>query len=270
MKKPVILVSGEKESGKDTFSDLLRDELQTLINATTLKELEAIERGPRSSSTSLRLAKVPPLVPIGRFAFADPIKRAIGEILGIPDEVLWGNSAMKESYVVYGKTVRHWLQWFGTEVFRDAVAAAIWVHKALRAITGAFPDRYVNRYDAGWIISDCRFGNEYDMAHQMLECGVGIPLFSGPMSLADAAAATRGEIVVQHTFTAPQDMYKTFVYKVWRKVRPTAKADGHRSETSFAELDRFNPTVVDNSGSLDALREIAKVEAHRIFTAIAA
>lgn len=267
MKKPFILVSGEKESGKDTFSDMLARELEQLMNATPVVDV------PRSSSTSTMIpagAARGGRSKIGRFAFADPIKRALGEILGIPDELLWGNSETKETHVSYSKTIRHWAQWLGTEAFRDNVDPAIWVHKALRGVTGIFKDRYVNKDDAGWIISDCRFGNEYSMARDVLERNAGLPVWAGPLTHDAAAKITRGETVFSSTQSVPQGIYQTFLYRVWRKTRPTARTDTHRSENVTAEIDQFDPTIVDNSGTLEALGAIAKAEAARIFKAISA
>jgi len=42
-------------------------------------------------------------------AYADPLKEAVALILGIP--VLWCyDQEKKETLVIYGKTLRHWLQ----------------------------------------------------------------------------------------------------------------------------------------------------------------
>lgn len=269
MRKPFVLVSGEKESGKDTFADMLSLELAELMNnATPIPVAVSI---PRSSSTSAMVpagAAIGGRLKIGRFAFADPIKRALGEILGIPDALLWGNSETKETHVSYSKTIRHWAQWLGTEAFRDHVHPAIWVHKALRAVTGIFPDRFVSKDDAGWIISDCRFGNEYSMARDILERNGGLPVWAGPLSHEAAAKITSGETAFSATQSVPQGLYQTFLYRVWRRTRPTARTDTHRSENVTAELDQFDPVIVDNSGTLEALRAIAKIEAAKIFEKI--
>jgi len=61
-------------------------------------------------------------------AYADPLKEAVALILGIP--VLWCyDQEKKETLVIYGKTLRHWLQWFATEVVRDQVDEGVWVHR---------------------------------------------------------------------------------------------------------------------------------------------
>jgi len=233
MMKPVILVAGEKESGKDTFADMLAYELHKLVVGNT------------GASWNVKIA---------RFAFADPIKRAVGDALGVPDEVLWGNSAIKESTIVYGKSVRHWLQTYGTEWFRDSVAPSIWVDKAIRAITSDKRDRYVDSAANGFIISDCRFGNEFKQMYDALDaCTIPIPTGNyGPQ------------------YNVKSGLYKCFVFKVWRKNRPTAKADAHRSESSIQELDAYHPSVIDNSGTLDELKERAKLEASLIYQAIQA
>ena len=264
MKKPVILVAGAKESGKDTFSDMLAKELEDHMSPATRATLT-----PRSSSTMVPSgAAIGGWCKIGRFAFADPIKRAIGEILGIPDELLWGNSETKETHLSYGKTVRHHAQWFGTEVFRDAVHPAIWCHKALRGITGVFQDKFVRKDDDGWVISDCRFGNEYHVMRDVLEQRAPLPVVMGPVTIEDGVRASRGEINLANAYFVTPGFYRTFLFKVWRKERPTAKHDTHRSEQSFHELEAFNPTIIDNSGTLEALRETARVEAKKIFDII--
>lgn len=245
MKKPVVLVSGPKESGKDSFGKFLVKWLEEgLCRRVHQKTLQ-----PKSSSTNVPQAPAFENPVVVRFAFADPIKRAIGDALGIPDEVLWGNSEIKEKTIVYGKSVRHWLQVYGTEWFRDSVCAEIWVDKALRAITAEQCDRYVNSDANGFVICDCRFGNEYSQMRDVLEFR--------------SKSIPTGEYGKKRW--AEQDAYVMFLYRVWRNERPTAAvADQHRSENSFHELDAFNPVHIDNSGTFEHLEAIAQTEAERI------
>lgn len=166
MMKPVILIAGEKESGKDSFADMLADALKNAMLSSELHEILDQTNGPRRFTG----------VKIQRFAFVDPIKRAVGDALSVPNEVLWGNSATKESTIVYGKSVRHWLQTYGTEWFRDSVAPSIWVDKAIRAIAFVGEDEHVDGSADGFIISDCRFGNEFKQMFDALDaCTIPIP-----------------------------------------------------------------------------------------------
>ena len=62
---------------------------------------------------------------------------------------------MKENTFYFGKSVRHWLQFFGTEVFRDQVDPDIWLFALLSAVAG-----YDERV---FIVTDVRFQNEVDV-----------------------------------------------------------------------------------------------------------
>lgn len=199
--KPVILIAGEKESGKDSFADMLADALKNAMLSSELHEILDQTNGPR------------------RFT-------------GVHD----------------------WLQTYGTEWFRDSVAPSIWVDKAIRAIAFVGEDEHVDGSADGFIISDCRFGNEFKQMFDALDaCTIPIPTGG----FGEVRWAERGK-------------YKCFVFKVWRKNRPTAKADAHRSETSVQEIDAFHPSVIDNSGTLDEIRDRAVLEASLILKSIRA
>jgi hypothetical protein len=54
-----------------------------------------------------------------RYAFADPIKRGMREMLGFTDEQLWGSDAQKEAIDdFWGISARRMLQLVGTELFQ--------------------------------------------------------------------------------------------------------------------------------------------------------
>ena len=125
--KRVILICGRKGAGKDTLAG-------------------AITRAGVRMGVD---------VMIDRLAFADPIKRIVANVLGVPPTVLWGTDAQKEAYQVYGKSARHWMQWVGTEVFRDGVDPNIWADAAVRQIASS---------SAGlFILTDLRFPNEVEV-----------------------------------------------------------------------------------------------------------
>jgi len=193
---PVILVSGVKNSGKNTFGDFLQAALRKELTYWT-------GIAPNISMT----------------AFADPIKVIAHDVLGFEHSVLWGTSDQKENTFAYGKSARHWLQWLGTEVFRDGVSPDIWVDATCRAIIEGTEDIGVK----GWIITDCRFPNEWTRAVNTLAFG-------------------------NHKHD-----YRCFLVKV---TRPEAENNGdqHRSETETAKLDAYGPFVIKNDSTLEALQ----------------
>lgn len=213
---PVILLTGRKGSGKDTFGGFLREALNKILDG----EVQSI-------------------------AFADPIKVAAREILGIPDSILWGNTEVKDKSMSYGKTVRHILQWMGTEVFRDQIHPDVWVHGAARRILAP------PHYKKGWIITDCRFPNEWGTMRYFLERGPSYTSKDGQQDRIDWGIPD-----------ANRD-YKCFLVKV---LRPEAlkSSDAHRSETSIDELDKFSPIVVPNDSTLAVLKAQAELLAHKI------
>lgn len=87
-----------------------------------------------------------------RCAFADPLKDAAEVLIGIPRDVLYGPSELRNTYTIYGKTVRHWLQWVGTQVGREGVSPLLWVDR-LGAKARASRKTFV-------VVSDGRFPNE--------------------------------------------------------------------------------------------------------------
>lgn len=139
MKRVCVLFAGNAGMGKDTSADFLAREL----------------RGRGISVT--------------RMAFADPIKDIALHLLGIPKEISYGTQADKENNKVYDKSVRHWLQWIGTEVARNQVHPDVWIHR--------FVDRAL-RSDAQVVIgSDCRFKNEIAVMRERLGDQAGLMIF---------------------------------------------------------------------------------------------
>lgn len=95
-----------------------------------------------------------------RMAFADPIKDISLHLLGIPKSISYGTQQDKETYKVYDKTARHWMQWIGTEFARNMVHQDIWVHR--------FVDRALDVMAPVVIGSDCRFRNEMNVVRELL------------------------------------------------------------------------------------------------------
>lgn len=225
IKVPVIVIVGRKGSGKDTFADYFKPALQSVLQ----KAYPAIGVGVQS------------------IAYADPIKEALRAAMSIPKEVLWGPTEVKEKTQVYGKSVRHWMQWLGTEVFRDNVHPDLWVHETVRRIFKS------SNFTKGWVITDCRFPNEWETTRFLLErihsdgkdpaldgCNVSLPMLD----------------------------YQCFLVKI---VRPEAlkSNDTHRSEALVDMLDKFNPIIVPNDSTLEVLEAHAHLLALKIKAEIA-
>lgn len=95
-----------------------------------------------------------------RIAYADPLKDAVTALVGIPREILYGTQHDKETYLAYGKSARHWLQWIGTEVARRQIHPDLWVHR--------FAERVMAQSASVVICSDGRFKNEVETLREQL------------------------------------------------------------------------------------------------------
>lgn len=120
----VIGIAGPARSGKDTYCELLREQLY--INH----------------------------VPSARYAFADPIKEAIKKAFLLNESHV--NGALKETPIpaLGNKSPRQMLQWFGTEYGRQMIDPDIWLNVAQRFID-KLPRSVI-------VIPDVRFENEAD------------------------------------------------------------------------------------------------------------
>ena len=126
MKKRVIVVCGNKHHGKDELAKNLR----VLFPDSVVR------------------------------AYADPLKEAVAIMLGVPLEWMY-DQEKKETVIRYGKTLRHWLQWIGTEVARDQIDRRVWVHRM---------GDYVLQSDCTTVIvPDGRFHNEGADLHSYLK-----------------------------------------------------------------------------------------------------
>jgi hypothetical protein len=123
--KTVVLFCGNAGMGKDTASDILA----TMTGGV-------------------------------KMAYADPLKDAVSAMLGIPKAILYGTQEQKETYKVYDKSARHWLQFVGTELGRNQIHPDLWVHRLVDRVVAS----------NAWFIfcSDCRFKNEIDTFKERL------------------------------------------------------------------------------------------------------
>jgi deoxyadenosine/deoxycytidine kinase len=134
---PVVLVSGYKGSGKDSFSAAVNRKIH--------------DAGFWAQTAPLSM----------------PLKEMVSQMLSIPYEICFGDIHAKEGNSAYGKTVRHWLQWFGTEVFREGVHPDYWVHQLLRRIVSEDKGTH-SPYPPAWIVPDWRFPNELQLLRAVL------------------------------------------------------------------------------------------------------
>lgn len=132
MKPLVIVVYGKKQSGKDTFADILaealRDEGRTVF----------------------------------RTSFAYPVKKIAEYLLGMPPTVSQGGEEARQAWSRYGKNAREHLQFLGTEFGRFQIHPDVWVHRASETILENA--RIYNTF----VLSDGRFENETSVLRDLL------------------------------------------------------------------------------------------------------
>lgn len=137
----VVVVCGYAGAGKSTFARMLHDAL--------------VERGQGAFVRS----------------FAEPLKRAAVELLGMPEGVAWGDQAAREAWSYRGLNGREWLQWLGTDVGRRLISEEHWVERARGDLRQLPPEAVV-------VFDDCRFPNEAQVtpeawAFRVVREGVG-------------------------------------------------------------------------------------------------
>lgn len=148
MNKPkFVVISGKKQSGKDTLAKMISEELSR-------KELSS---------------KI--------ISFADPLKKMCHIVFGIPMELMYGSDEDKETlttvqwdglprnvrnkyhplqghYRTGSMTVREVLQVIGTDIFRERIYKDVWAAAPFKA-----------QHDEDFVlIPDCRFPNEVQYA----------------------------------------------------------------------------------------------------------
>lgn len=101
-----------------------------------------------------------------RKAFADPLKRSVAALLGIPfSEVdrLKNDPEARVSLTIHQglgqQTFREFLQRFGTESHRDVFGQDFWLDHTL-PVRGFYPGRAI-------VVTDVRFSNEADRIRQL-------------------------------------------------------------------------------------------------------
>lgn len=111
--------------------------------------------GPAKSGKDTVAAHVAPLFGLERYAFAQPIKRAIQVMFGLTDRHTDGD--LKEVVLpVYGCTPRRLMQTLGTEWGRDTIDSRLWTK-----IAGCRWEQCKREGSSnGLLITDVRFDNE--------------------------------------------------------------------------------------------------------------
>lgn len=201
MNKPVIVIYGPKGSGKDTFGRRLAWALAMCL-PTQRRRVEVL-------------------------GFADPARNFVEEALGIPRDVVRGDSATKESCLAYGATARDHLRDV-TRFLRDKHPDAL-AHTALR--------RILSTPEAGaFVFTDARKGNEFSVLQDVLVRGKPAPWDHGPLAGA----------------TIPQGAYRMTLIGIRRPGGEDA-SDHHETETSFGEFVGMGGIPVLNDGPLERL-----------------
>lgn len=135
----VILLSGQKQSGKTTFA-----------------------------KWACQLANVVEV------SFAEPLKEVARSLLGMPASVVHGDEDARRAWKRFGKDGREWLQWIGTELGREQIDPDLWLRLAAVRIANLCREGGLE----GIIISDARFKNELFTFENILAEELGRMAFS--------------------------------------------------------------------------------------------
>lgn len=198
---PVVVIYGPKGSGKDTFG--------------------------RRLAQALSMCLPPPRRRVDVLGFADPAREFVENALGIPRDVVRGDSGTKESYSAYGATVRDHLRDV-TRFLRDKHPDSL-AHAGLRRVL-ATPEA------GGFVFTDARKGNEFAVLRDVLVGGLPAPWAHGPLAGA----------------TVPAGAYRMTLIGVRRPGSEDA-SDRHETETSFGEFVGMGGIPVVNDGPIKQL-----------------
>lgn len=125
-------IAGRKGHGKDTIADVIGSEFTVV-----------------------------------RRAFADPMRRAVGEIFGLSHELMTDRQ-LKETYIPFWEaSPRQIMQRFGTEAVRDVMGSDVWVKRAELELETILAEQASHPLPAAVVIfTDVRFANEAEFIHR--------------------------------------------------------------------------------------------------------
>jgi thymidylate kinase len=214
----IILLSGFKHSGKDTFADLIKTELIKKEKKVAIEALAAKLKSSVTSALGVDLA----------YANDQDLKEMPVEGLVLTKErltqILADFDSCDETIInkhigIQKETVRKALQYVGTEVLRD-LSSDIHCEMLDAKLNESISDVT--------IITDVRFINEQNYFNQK-----------------------------------DQDVISIFVERLSKT--PENTPDLHQSEKEMFEVRKMDHiTVIENNGSLEALKEKAKQLVGRI------
>lgn len=131
--------------------------------------------GPKQSGKDTTVDYLVGKYGFSRYAFADPIKRGMQQMLGFTDEQLWGTDEQKEAIdPFWGISARRMLQLVGTELFQFDihkytkpgefdVNRSVWVHRFKKE----YDEKILVNPGLKVAISDMRFMHEAQFIRNM-------------------------------------------------------------------------------------------------------
>lgn len=96
-----------------------------------------------------------------RYAFADPLRRFVADITGIPFSSLIDGPAKEETYEPLGQSPRYMMQTLGTEWGRQMIHPLIWIRAA--QVQWESCKQFLQK---SMVIPDVRFENEADFIRE--------------------------------------------------------------------------------------------------------
>lgn len=234
LKKPtIVLVSGKMRSGKDTFSDILVDELK-LFNIKTTKTFFSkilkddcksdFEQYVTVHNNYLRTLYKQFTYLKNKIPLANMLYYDFNDIENIIKD---GIISEDNFYENKNQFTRSLLQLYGTEIFRDRVDKNHWINKTFEVIDKSFKDGSNEIV----VISDTRFPNEITKIKEYCK-----------------------------------DKYDVITIRIVRDLERSKIADEHESEKALDSFNDFDLVVFNNSTLMDLESRIQTIAINNILT----